>query len=89
VFDNRVLKRISRVKRDEVTGGRRKLHTEEIHHLHSSPNIIRMIKSRRFRWAGHVACMGEIRNAYKISTGKPERKRPLRRVGVHGKIILK
>jgi hypothetical protein len=58
VFENRVLRRIFGPKRDEVTGDRRKLHNEELHNLYSSPNIIRMIKSRRMRWAGHVALMG-------------------------------
>jgi hypothetical protein len=57
----------------------RKLHNEELHNLYSSPNIIRMIKGRRMRWAGHVARMGETRNAYRILVGKPEGKRPLRR----------
>jgi hypothetical protein len=66
-------------KRDEVTGGWRKLHTEELHNLYSSPSIIRMIKSRRMRWAGHVARMGKKRNAYRILVGKPEEKRPLGR----------
>jgi hypothetical protein len=73
------LRRIFGQKRDEVTGVRRKLHTEELHNLYSSPNIIRMMKSRRMRWAGHVARMGEERNAYWILVGKPERKRPLGR----------
>jgi hypothetical protein len=59
VFENRVLGRIFGPKRDEVTGDWRKLHNEELHNLYSSPNIIRMIKSRRIRWAGHVARMGE------------------------------
>jgi hypothetical protein len=66
-------------KRDEVTGDWRKLHNEELHNLYSSPSIIRMIKSRRMRWAGHIARMGEKRNAYRILVGKPEGKRPLRR----------
>jgi hypothetical protein len=74
-----VLRRIFGPKRDEVTGGWRKLHNEELHNLYSSPSIIRMTKSRRMRWAGHVARMGEKRNAYKILVGKPEGKRPLRR----------
>jgi hypothetical protein len=60
VFENRVLRRIFGLKRDEVTGGWRKLHNEELHNVYSSPNIIRMIKSRRMRWAGHVARMGAI-----------------------------
>jgi hypothetical protein len=62
-----------------VTVGWRKLHDEELHNLYSSPNIIRMMKSRRMRWAGLVARMGEKRNAYKILVGKPDGKRSLRR----------
>jgi hypothetical protein len=58
VFENRVLRRIFGPKRDEVTGGRRKVHNEELHNSYSSPNIIRMTKSRRMRWAEHVAGMG-------------------------------
>jgi hypothetical protein len=77
VFENRVLRRIFGPKRDEVTGDWRKLHNEELHNLYSSPNILRMIKSRRMRWAGHVARMGENRNAYRILVGEPEGKRPL------------
>jgi hypothetical protein len=79
VFENRVLRRIYGPKRDEVTGYWRKLHNEELHNLYSSPNIIRMIESRRMRWAGRVARMGETRNAYRILVGKPEEKRPLGR----------
>jgi hypothetical protein len=79
VFENRVLRRIFGPKRDEVTGGWRKLHNEELHKLYSSPSIIRMIKSRRMRWAGHVARMGEKRKAYRILVGKPEGERPLGR----------
>jgi hypothetical protein len=74
-----VLTRIFGPKRDEVTGHGRKLHNEELHNLYSSPNIIRMIKSRRMRWAGHVARMGEKRIAYRILVGKPEGKKLLRR----------
>jgi hypothetical protein len=76
VFENRVL-RIFGPKRDGVTGGWRKLHNEELHNLYSSPSIIRIIKSRRMRWAGHVARMGEKRNVYSLLVGKPEGKRPL------------
>jgi hypothetical protein len=72
-----VLRRIFGPKRDEVTGDWRKLHNEELHNLYSSPNIIRIIKSRRMKWAGHVARMGETWNAYGILVGKPEGKRPL------------
>jgi hypothetical protein len=79
VFENRVLRRIFGLKRDDVTGDWRKLHNEELHNLYSSPNIIRKIKSRRIRWAGHAARMGETRNAYTILVGKPEGKRPLGR----------
>jgi hypothetical protein len=63
-----------------VTGGWRKLHNEELHNLYSSPSIIRIIKSRRMRWAGHVARMGEKRNVYRLLVGKPEGKRPLGRL---------
>jgi hypothetical protein len=79
VFENRVLRRIFGPKRDEVTGGWRKLHNEELHGLYSSPGIVRMIKARRIRWAGHVARMGEVRGAYNILVGKPEGRRPLGR----------
>jgi hypothetical protein len=79
VFENRVLRRIFEPRRDEVTGEWRKLHNEELHNLYSSPNIIRLIKSRRMRWAGHVVRMGEMRNAYRILVGKSEGKRPLGR----------
>jgi hypothetical protein len=64
VFENRVLRRIFGPERDEVMGGWRKLHNKKLHDLYSSPSIIRIIKSRRMRWAGHVGGMGENRNAY-------------------------
>jgi hypothetical protein len=81
VFENRMLGRIYGPKRDEVTGGRRKLHNEELRNLYSyySPRIVRMIKSRKIRWAGHVARVGKKRNAHRILVGKPEGKRPLGR----------
>jgi hypothetical protein len=79
VFENRVLRRIFGPKRDEVTGEWRRLHNEELYDLYSSPNIIRVIKSRRMRWAGHVACMGEGRGAYRVLVGRPEGRRPLGR----------
>jgi hypothetical protein len=72
VFENRVLRRIFGPKKDEVTGGRRKLHNEELHGLYSSPIIITVIKARTMRWAGHVARMGEVRGAYNILVGRPE-----------------
>jgi hypothetical protein len=76
---SRLLRRIFGPKRDEVTGGWRKLHNEELHNLYSSPSIIGIIKSRNMRWAGHVARMGEKRNVYRLLVGKPEGKRPLGR----------
>jgi len=80
IFENRVLKRIFGPKRDEVTGEWRKLHNEELNDLYSSPNNVRVIKSRRIRWAGHVARMGESRGAYRILVRKPKRKKPLERL---------
>jgi hypothetical protein len=77
--ENRILSRIFGPKRDEVTGEWRNLQSEELRNLYAFPNIIRQIKSRRMRWAGHVACMGEERKVYKVSVGKPEGKRPLGR----------
>jgi hypothetical protein len=79
VFGNKALRRIFGPKRDEVTGGWRKLHNGELHDLYSSPSIIRIMKSRRMRWAGHVARIGEKRNAYRLLVGKPEGKRPIGR----------
>jgi hypothetical protein len=75
VFENMVLRIIFGPKRDEVTGEWRKLHNEELHIFYSSPNIIRQIKSRRMRWAGHVARMGEESNMYRVLMGKAEGKR--------------
>jgi hypothetical protein len=79
LFENRVPRIIFGPKRDEVTGEWRKLHNEELNVLYSSPDIFRIIKSRRMRWTGHVARMGERRGVYRISVGKPERERPLER----------
>jgi hypothetical protein len=78
VFENRVLRRIFRPKKDEVTGEWIKLHNE-LHDLYSSPSVIRIMKSRRMRWADHVEGMGEKRNAYRLLVGKPEGKAPLTR----------
>jgi hypothetical protein len=77
VSENRVLRRIFGPKRDEVTGEWRKLHNKELHDLYYSPSLIRIMKSRRIRWTGHVARMGEKRNAYRLLVGKPKGKRPL------------
>jgi hypothetical protein len=79
VFDNKVLRRILGPKTDEVTGEWRRLHNKELYALYSSPNIIRVIKSRRLRCAGHVARMGERRGAYRALVGKPEGRRRLGR----------
>ncbi|KAJ4432127.1 hypothetical protein ANN_20743, partial [Periplaneta americana] len=79
VFENNVLRKIFGAKRDEVTGEWRKLHNVELHAFYSSPDIIKNIKSRRLRWTGHVARMGEYRNAYRMLVGRPEGKRPLGR----------
>jgi hypothetical protein len=79
VFENRVLRRICGTKRDEVTGGWRKLHKEELNNLYSSPSIIRIIKSRRMRWTFICGRMGKKRNVYRLLVGKPEGKRPLGR----------
>jgi hypothetical protein len=74
VFENRVLRRVLGPKRDEVTGECRKLHNEELNDLCSLPNIVRVVKSRRMRWAGHVARMGENRGVHRVLVGKPEGK---------------
>jgi len=79
VFENMVLRRIFGPRRDEVTGKWRRLHNEELNDLYSSPNTLRVIKSRRMKWAGHVARMGEERGVYRVLVGKLEGKRPLGR----------
>ena len=79
VFENRVLRRVFGPKRDEVTGEWRKLHNEELNYLYSSPNVVRVVKSRQMRWAGHVARMGEDRVVHRVLVEKPEGKRPLGR----------
>jgi len=77
VFENRVLRIIFGPKRDEVRGEWKTLHNAELNDLYSSPNIVRLIKSRRMRWAGHVARMGDRRGVYSVLVGKLEGKRPL------------
>jgi hypothetical protein len=86
VFESRVLRRIFGPKRDEVTGEWRNLHGGELYNLYSSPDIIKQIKSRRMRWAGHVAHMGEGRNMYRVLVGKPEGKKPCERPSIDGKM---
>jgi hypothetical protein len=71
VFENKVLRRVFGPKRDEVTGEWRKLHTEELNDLYSLPNIVRVVKLRRMRWVGHVACMGEERGVHRVLVRKP------------------
>jgi hypothetical protein len=79
VFESRVLRGIFGPKREKVAGGWKRPRKEELHNLYSSPNIIRVIESKRIRGTGHVAYMGEMINAYRILVGKPERKRSLGR----------
>jgi hypothetical protein len=78
VFENRVPRRIFGPKRDEMTGDWRKLHNEKLHNLYSSPNLIRMVKSTRMRWNGHVARIAEKKNPYSILMGTPEGKEIIR-----------
>jgi hypothetical protein len=84
-----VLRRIFGPKRDKITGEWRRLHNKELHALYSSRDIIRVIKSRRLRWAGHVACMGESTGTSRVLVGKPEGGNHLEDTGVDGRIILK
>jgi len=79
VCENRVLRRVFGSKREQVTGEWRKLHNEELRDLYSLPNIVRVVKSRKMRWAGHVARMVEGRGVHRVLVGKPEGKRPLGR----------
>jgi hypothetical protein len=89
VFQNRVLRRIFGPKRDEVTGEWRKLHNEELNDMYSSPNIVRVVKSKRMRWAGHVAHMRERRRVYGILAGKPDEKSSFGRPRPRRKVIIK
>jgi len=89
VFENRVLRRIFGPRRDEVTGEWRKLHNEELNDLYCSPNIVRVIKSRRMRWVGHVARMRRGEWVYRVLVGKPEGKKHLADPCVDGRIILR
>jgi hypothetical protein len=89
VFENRLLRRVFGPKRDEVTGEWRKPHNEELNNLYSLPNIVRVVKSRRMRWAGHVAHMGENRGVNRVLVGKPEGKRQLERPSRRWEDIIK
>ena len=89
VFENRVLRRIFGLKRDGVTREWRKLHNEELNDLYSSPSIVRVIKWRRMRWAGHVARMEEGRGVHKVFVGKPEGKNHWGDQDIDGRIILR
>jgi hypothetical protein len=88
VFENRVQREIFGHRREEVVGGWRRLHNAELHKLYASSNIIRVIKSRRVRFAGHVARIGEMRSAFNILVGKPERRDHLEDLVVDGEITL-
>jgi hypothetical protein len=89
MFKNRVLRKIFGPKGEEVAGGWRRLHNEELRNLHSSSNIIRMITSRKMRWAGHVAHVGGVRNSYIILVGNLKGRNHLEGLDVDRKIILK
>jgi len=89
VFENKVLRRVYRPKRDEVTGEWRKLHNEELNDLYSISNIVPVVKSRRMRGAGHVARMGEDRGVHRVLVGKPEGKSHWGDQDVDGRIILR
>jgi hypothetical protein len=88
VFENRVLRGIFRPKRKEVAGSWRSPHNEELHNLHASPNSIRVIKSKRMRWVGYAARMGEMRNSYKVFVGKVNRRDDSEDLAVDGTTIL-
>jgi hypothetical protein len=89
VFENRVLRRIFGPKMYRVTGEWRRLHNEELYALYSSPSIIRVTKSKRLKWPGHIAHMGKRRNAYRVLVGKPEGRNHSENPEVYGRIILK
>jgi hypothetical protein len=89
ICKNKLLRRIFGPKRDEVTGEWKKLHNKELYALYSSPNIIRLIKSRRLRWAGHVTCMGERRGVYRVQWGNLREGDHLEDPGIEWRTILK
>jgi hypothetical protein len=87
VFENSMLRRIFGPKREEVVGGQRRLHNEELHNLNTSPNFNKVIKSRSMRGAWNVVCILEMRNVYKILVRKPEGKKPHEDLGIGGRLI--
>ena len=89
VYENRVLRRVFGPKRDEIKGEWRKLHNEELSYLYSLPNIVRVVKSRRMRWAGHVARMGKGRGVHRVLVGNPKRRDHWGDSDVDGRIILR
>ena len=89
VFENRVLRKIFGPKRDKVTGEWRKPHNEELNYLYSSPNIVRVIKSRRMRWTGYIARMSERRGVYRVLVRNLRERDHLEDQGVDGRIILR
>jgi hypothetical protein len=89
VFENRVLRKIFGPMRDEVIGKWIRLHIEELNDLYCSPNIIGVMKSRKMRWAGYVACIGDGRGAYKIVVGRRKRRSHMEDLGEDGSIIVK
>ena len=89
VLQNRVLRILLGPKKGEVRGEWRRMHNEELNDLYSSSNIVRMIKSRRMKWAGHLTHMGERRDVYRVLVGKPEGKRPLGRPRRRWRIVLR
>jgi hypothetical protein len=86
-FENQVLRRIFGPKKEEVLEGWRRLHNEKFHNLYTSPNIVRVIKTRRMRWEGHVACIEKIRNAYKILVENLKGRDHSKNLGINGKIM--
>jgi hypothetical protein len=88
VSENRVRRRVFGAEREKVAGGWRRLHNEKLHNLYASPNIVRVIKSRKTKWAGHVALMGVVRNVYKIMSRNVKGRDHSEDIGVDGKIIL-